>query len=165
VPPHQRGRCAKRAVAGQARQPGQCAGPLSVHEERGHVEAQHRAVVARDELEHQLERRRRPAAAQPVAVDHEAVAHHLDLGERLLEFGEDIPVRGRAVAVHEPRRREQQAAGVEPRQCPAACRRRPERAQRRGPGEFPVPVARHDEEEVGARHFGKAQLRRHRQAA
>ncbi len=55
--------------------------PLAIHEQSRHFQGQWRAVATLDQVQHQVQRRGGPAAASPVAVDHETIFGDCDFRE------------------------------------------------------------------------------------
>ena len=95
-----------------------CADAL-VDELIGHRDRQRAAVIGGDQAEHQVHGRRAARTGHPVAVDLVDLGGGVDAGEILADAGQILPMDGAAVALEQPRARQDVAAGGQRAQAAA----------------------------------------------
>ena len=79
---------------------GRVADPL-VDELLGDRRRERAPVLAPDQMQHEIERRRAARAGEAVAVDLEELGGHLEIGVGLGEAGEVLPMQRAAVALEQ----------------------------------------------------------------
>ncbi|MEC8041749.1 MAG: hypothetical protein VX181_13740 [Pseudomonadota bacterium] len=93
-----------------------------------------------------FQRRGGAAAAGAGTVNHPAGIDHIHLWEGLGQFAQRVPMGGGAVAVQQPRRRQQPGSGVQPRQHLKPPGRRAQAAAQFRRVELMVAIAGHDQQ-------------------